>query len=333
MMKKLLKVSIYSILFLIGFPLIIILASAPFNGVTEAKQNYFDSTILNYGLDDSKIKLNEVLELKIMTYNIADAHGFTTNGKERVEAIAKRLIDLGVDIVGIQEAFIKSDRELLYNIVSQSELKYHVEYPAATLGNGIIILSKFPIEEHYFHRFVANNAWYKVWEGDWWVGKGVGLARVRLENGALIDFYNTHAQAYRGNQESHDVRYQQFVEASNFIEQSTLKSVPAFFVGDFNTEVDRPDYLFAKSALGLNRLMNKYSRIDHITALANEYYDFEVLDTQVIEGRTMGAHAGQFYSRAVTPLEFWALHFGEPEETALSDHKGYMSTIRISPQI
>src|SRR5690606_139590 len=157
-----------------------------------------------------------------------------------------------------QELFVEKDRKFFLQQMADKGFPHFAEFPAATLGNGIVIVSKHPIEEFYFHRFKANNPWYKVWEGDWWAGKGIGLARVKLSNGGYVDFYNTHAQAYRGNQQSHDIRFEQFVEGAEFINNSQMGSVPAFFVGDFNTEQTFPDYHYVMKNANLVRLMNMH---------------------------------------------------------------------------
>lgn len=324
-MKKLL----YVLCFILFLPVMIVLLGAPFNFSTKANQNFQAST-----LKGSDVNWTLAYELKLMTYNIANAHGFTTNHRERISAIADLLIELDVDIVGLQEVFIEKDRKFLIEKLSSTPLKYASEYPAGFLGNGLVILSKYPIEESYFHRFKANNPWWKVWEGDWWVGKGIGHARIRLPNNTYLDFYNVHAQAYRGNQESDDVRLEQFREASEFLNQASLQNSPVFFVGDFNTQQDKPDYQYVETYSNLVRLMNMDSDIDHITAIKHPGFSFEVIDTQEISGATAASHPGEFYSRAPTPAEFWRMHFAAAEEgetTALSDHPGYLSKIKIIP--
>ncbi len=331
MRKKLniMKKTIYTFSFLLSLPILIVLLGAPFNFPTKANQNFQAST-----LKGTDIPWTQPLELNVMTYNIADAHGFTTNQRERVSAIADLLVALNVDIVGLQEVFIEKDRQFLIEKLSNTELKYASEYPAGFLGNGLVILSKYPIEESYFHRFKANNPWWKVWEGDWWAGKGIGHARVALPNGTYLDFYDVHAQAYRGNQESDDVRLEQFKEASNFLNQSSLQNSPVLFVGDFNTQRNKPDYQYVENNSNLVRLMNIDSDIDHITAMKHPDFSFEVISTEEIFGETLASNPGEFYSRAPTPIEFWQMHFAEAEEgetTALSDHPGYLSRIRISP--
>lgn len=326
-MKLLFKLLVYLLTILVGLPMLIILVGAPFNLRTDANENFSESKLLQ----QANLEFSEAIELKIMTYNIANARGFTTNQRERIAAVADLLVALDVDIVGLQEVFIKKDRQFLFDKLSKTPLKYYAEYPAGFLGNGLVILSKYPIEEFYFHRFKANNPWWKVWEGDWWAGKGIGLARIKISEDNYIDFYNVHAQAYRDNQASDDVRLEQFKEASQFLNTASLKNSPAFFLGDFNTQQHKPDYEYAKQHSQLVRLMSINSDIDHITARENILFNFDVIDTQEITGTTLGSRPGKFYSRAPTPFEFWEMHYGKGEMTDISDHPGYLSTIKITP--
>lgn len=107
--------------------------------------------------------LSESLTLKVVTFNIADAYLFTGNRQERMRAIAAKLTELDPDLAGIQESFVEADRNLLLDSLAGSRLKHHVMFPAGTVGNGLLILSAFPIQEAFFHRYQSSNSWYKLW--------------------------------------------------------------------------------------------------------------------------------------------------------------------------
>lgn len=327
--KQKLKYTLAALALFVSLSAAYVAYAAWLNSYTDANEDYANSMLKSVDIKPWQTSL----ELKVMTYNIANARGFTTNQRERISAVADLLLELDVDIVGLQEVFIEKDRRFLIDQLAHTPLKYAVEFPAGYLGNGLVILSKYPIEEHYFHRFKANNPWWKVWEGDWWAGKGIGLARIRIDKDRYVDFFNVHAQAYRGNQESHDIRYQQYIETSDFLKHASLDNSPVFFVGDFNTEAGMPDYEYVMQHANLVRLMNMDSEIDHITAIKSLFYDFEVLDTEEIYRQIPATHEGKFYSRAPTPMEFWRLHVSETEDgsvTEISDHPGYLSHIKIS---
>ena len=276
--------------------------------------------------------LSEPITLKIITFNIADAHLFTTNRPERVREIGRILTELDPDIVGLQESFIAKDRTLLLEALAESRLKYHADYPAATVGNGLLVLSAYPIMEHYFYRYRNNNPWYKIHQGDWWAGKGIGLARIKLPDGSILDFYDTHAQAGRGDEKNAAVRFKQMGELASFLNQSRNHSGPAFIVGDFNTRMERPDLERAINEAGLKRSMTIDSGIDHIFALSDDRYDFQALDTVTITGEVQGSKGNIFLSRAPTPGELRRILFGPGEMTSISDNDGFMSIVQILPR-
>ncbi len=275
--------------------------------------------------------LQAPMDLKIVTYNIACAHLFTTNRPERMRAIGKLLIELDPDIVGLQESFTARERALLLEALADSRLHYHADYPAATVGNGMLTLSAYPIVERYFYRFKHSNPWYKLHQGDWWAGKGVGLARIALPCGAVIDFYNTHAQATRGDDANTAARYEQMGELARFMNASRIPTAPAFIVGDFNTKLGRPDLERAISEARLTSMMTLDSGIDFVFAVDDSRYQIDALETIKLIGQTQGSKAAIFLSRAPTPRELRGIYFGPGETTALSDHTGFMTTVRITP--
>lgn len=275
--------------------------------------------------------LREPLVLRVVTFNVADGYLFTGNRPERMRAIGKRLVALDPDVVGLQEAFVEADREVLLEALAGSRLAHHARFPGAVVGNGLWILSAHPIEESWFHRFESDGSWYRFWEGDWWAGKGVGLARLRLPDGSLLDFYDTHAVAGRGNPTNEWIRLGQMAELARFVKESRVPGAPAFVVGDFNTRPGAPDYELAVREAGLVRAMRRPSRIDHIFAVEDPAYTLHVLDTEEISGTTLGARPAFFVARPPRPGEVWGQLFGEPAETPLSDHPGYLSTVEIRP--
>jgi hypothetical protein len=101
----------------------------------------------------------------------------------------------------------------------------------------------------------------------------------------------------------------QMRELGQFIAQAASRRSPALVVGDFNVEPGTPHYDALVSGGRLQRLMTLDSRVDHIFAVENPRYRFEVLSTEVIE--------------ETVSIE------GEPVE--LTDHPAYVSTVRITP--
>jgi len=295
------------ILVLALLPLVVLLVALPFNARTGSDTDYGASALLA----DRPAPLTEALTLRVVTFNIHDLYVVARDHVERMRAIGEVLTELDPDLVGIQEGFVEKHRQVLLDAVAGSRLAYYEYYPSGTVGSGKFMLSAYPIVESYFHRFEASNPWYKVYEGDFWAGKGVALARIELPDDAgYIDFYDTHLQAGYGNPAYRFVRQSQMRGLAGFVKATATGTAPAFLVGDMNCRPASEAYGIAIEEGGLERVMGIRSSIDHIFCVRNARYGFEVVDTVVIDRK---------------------IRIGE-RETRLSDHTGYLSTIRITPQ-
>lgn len=304
MVRKAVKAVAVSLFFLIAVLVAALVVAALFNGRTYVATDLRDSLLLAQPV----APLAREVVLKVVTFNIQDLYIAGQNRVARMRAIGERLLDLDPDLVGIQESFIEKDRATLLSVLSGSRLTHHQYYRSGTVGCGLLVLSAFPIVETFFHRYAENGKWYKPYHGDWWAGKGVALARIALPQG-ILDFYNTHAHAAYGSPQYDGVRQFQMGALAEFMGRSRIGAAPALLVGDMNCRPGSTQYETVVEGAGLQRLMNIESRIDHIFGMQCGHYDFEVLDTQPIEGTVPGT----------------------PKPTRLSDHTGYISTIRIRP--
>jgi len=280
----------------------VVAVAAMFNGRTGMVTDLRKSLLLA----QPAAPLADEVVLKIVTFNIQDLYVAGKNRIARMKAIGETLRYLDPDIVGIQESFIEKDRQKLLDSLDGSRLAYNQYYKSGTVGCGLLVLSAYPIVETFFHRYEQNGKWYKFYHGDWWAGKGVALARIALPQG-VIDFYNTHAHAAYGSTEYDGVRKFQMGSLARFILDSWTRTAPALLVGDMNCAPGSIQYNTLVAGAGLERLMNIDSRIDHIFAAPSDNYDYQVLETLPITGNVPG------------------------QATPLSDHSGYMSTIRVRP--
>lgn len=255
--------------------------------------------------------LKKIVTLKIVTYNVRDIMIVSSHRPERMRAIGKRLCTLDPDIVGFQESFIEEDRKILMNELEKgSRLKYHQYYPSRMVGSGLLISSAFPIRETSFHQYEDSNPSYKVWEGDYWAGKGVALARIELPHGnGYVDFFNTHTQAGYGNPEYKIVRKKQAKGLVKFMNESRENIAPAFLVGDMNCGPGEDAFEIAIKDAYLLRIMKIDSGDDHIFAIRNSNYSIKTLDTIRIDGVII-------IDKQLIPL---------------SDHSGFVTTVQISP--
>lgn len=249
-------------------------------------------------------RLKEPVDLKIVTFNIQDLYIVGQNRPERMRAIGAKLTELDPDIVGFQEAFVYDERQILLDALKDSRLKYSMYYESGTIGSGLLIVSAYPIRETFFHRYTANNDWYRLWEGDWWAGKGMALARIELPGGGYLDLYDTHAQADYGRAANEEVRLSQMQEASHFVLDTRTGTAPTFLLGDFNCRAGEADYEHIVSTLNLTRLLEGRPRIDHVFAMADPAYEYTITGYEEIV---------------------------EHDGIRLSDHRGYMAKVHIAP--
>lgn len=277
------------------------------NGCVGVGTNFTESTLRK----SPPARLAAPVTLKMVTFNIQATWIVGTNRPARMRAIAEYLGPLDPDIVGFQECFVPADRELLISEMKQhTRLRHNQYYPSGNVGSGLLISSAWPIREAWFHRYQAIASPWKFWEADGLAGKGVGLARIELPDGAgFVDFFDTHTQAGYGNPEYKIVRKQELAEAAEFINSARCGTIPAFLTGDLNCRQNAPEHITLVQGAGLERVMNVDSSIDHIYAARDPHYRFEVVESREIPARMQIN--------------------GQPFQ--LSDHNGYLTVVRVTP--
>lgn len=93
--------------------------------------------------------------------------------------------------------FIISEYSLLSQVNRRILLKNHVT--SNLIGAGLCIFSKWPIERVFFHAYSSNGYPHLFHQGDWFGGKGVGLAQLKSPNGFKVNVYNTHVSDQRSD--------------------------------------------------------------------------------------------------------------------------------------
>jgi len=80
------------------------------------------------------------------------------------------------------------------NLVKKTQhlLPYSKFYFSGVFGGGLALLSKWPIETTTMWRYQLNGRPTAFWRGDWYVGKGIGIALIRHPSGKLLEIFNTH---------------------------------------------------------------------------------------------------------------------------------------------
>ncbi|KAB8346077.1 hypothetical protein FH972_023128 [Carpinus fangiana] len=136
--------------------------------------------------------------LRILSLNCWGLKYLATFRRERLAEIA-RLLAAHPDpphIVGLQECWTQEDYNVIRTAVADF-LPYSKFYFSGIFGGGLAILSAFPIIESSMHAYPLNGRPTAFFRGDWFVGKGVACARVKLGPGELdvAEVFCTHLHA------------------------------------------------------------------------------------------------------------------------------------------
>lgn len=136
--------------------------------------------------------------LRVVSLNCWGLKGLSKHRHARLVEIGKRLASAQPtpQIVGLQECWTQEDflaiRELTKHI-----LPYGKYYWSGFFGSGLAILSRWPIEESSMFAYPLNGRPAAFYRGDWFVGKGVACARIRLGPGRrdVLEVFCTHLHA------------------------------------------------------------------------------------------------------------------------------------------
>lgn len=189
---------------------------------------------------------NAVTTVRVLTYNVYAKPDFSEGRftQERMDVLCDRLKAGPWDIVLLQELWTKNHRTRL----SRCGYPYIMNLRATgskdregNLGSGLMILSKFPLENQQRKVLVRPSGLKAIFKhGEGLVRKSVYLAKARLPDGRGLWVANTHLVAnYCSTSDFSDcasyqnVRLSQLKQASKFLLEKT-KGEPLVFGGDFN---------------------------------------------------------------------------------------------------
>ncbi len=181
------------------------------------------------------------MKFSLLTLNVWGAP-YAQHRAPRLLAIAQKIRDLAPDIVCFQEVYLADNRRLLQQNLLPA-FPYQVYFPSGLLGSGLLTISKYPIIETAFHRFRLGGKPEDIQRGDYYAGKGVGLARIKTPAGVL-DVYNIHPHAqYEPTSDNQYAVYthSNLYEAARFIYAHSPTN-PIILAGDYNTQPHEAGY-------------------------------------------------------------------------------------------
>uniref|UniRef100_A0A914UW04 sphingomyelin phosphodiesterase n=1 Tax=Plectus sambesii TaxID=2011161 RepID=A0A914UW04_9BILA len=159
----------------------------------------------------------------------------------RFDKIAGKVAESNYDFVSFQEVWDEADFERLKGQLGDV-LPYAHYFHSGVIGSGVCVFSRHKIVGTLLHRFSLNGYAHHIHRGDWFGGKVVGLAKVRLEmddgRPLLVHFYATHIHAEydRDNDLYLPHRTLQAFELADFVRHTSEGADLSLVVGDLNLE-------------------------------------------------------------------------------------------------
>ena len=182
--------------------------------------------------------------LRIISLNCWGLKFISKHRHERLVEIGRQLATASPapTIVGLQECWTQEDY-LAIRAQTKAILPHGKFYWSGFFGGGLAILSKWPIEESGMYRYPLNGRPAAFYRGDWFVGKGVACARIRVAPGTrkedVVEVFCTHLHAPY-EQEPNDSyichRVAQAWEIARLMRHAAERGHTVLGLGDFNME-------------------------------------------------------------------------------------------------
>ncbi|TRY72102.1 hypothetical protein TCAL_01108 [Tigriopus californicus] len=180
----------------------------------------------------------ESKKLKILNLNAWGlSWPWSLDRRDRFLALREIIALSDYDIILLQEVWFKEDYNVLRHTLPFVTFfeSFNVDCSGFLIPmgcSGLMILSRHPIEEVDFKPFSKRGSFWNF-DGEIFVSKGVGRARVRWE-GLSVDVFTTHFVSYTNNpnNDNSNYRFTQALEAAQYVERSNADI--KLFGGDLN---------------------------------------------------------------------------------------------------
>lgn len=138
-------------------------------------------------------------EINVLSLNCWGLKYISTLRRERLKEIGKKLAKHNppLQIVGLQELWTQEDYKSIRE-QTKKVLPYGKFYFSGSFGGGLAILSTWPIEESAMRGYPLNGRPNAFYHGDWYVGKGVACARIRMgpSRKDIVEVFTTHVSNF-----------------------------------------------------------------------------------------------------------------------------------------
>jgi sphingomyelin phosphodiesterase 2 len=168
----------------------------------QSLHNSLSTNLLMRDLPESPFMAAETsrppANLRVLSLNCWGLKYIAKLRHERLDEIGNQIAaaEQAPDIVGLQECWTQRD----YNSIREKTehiLPYGKFYHSGIFGGGLAILSRWPIVESNMTPYPLNGRPAAFYRGDWYVGKGVAHARIRMgpARSDIAEVFCTHVRA------------------------------------------------------------------------------------------------------------------------------------------
>ena len=191
------------------------------------------------------------VDIRVFTLNCWGLRFISAKRRERFDAIGRYLARGDYDVVTLQEVWNEEDYLTVKAAVAEVFPHSHF-FDNGIIGSGTCIFTRVPIHDATFHEFGMNGYPHKVWHGDWFGGKGLGVCQIEFK-GFDVHIYTSHYHAeynrkkdmYLGHRVSHGLESAQWIKLTSASADLTIYS------GDFNTEPTDVPYALLRAVAPL----------------------------------------------------------------------------------
>nr|XP_040058895.1 sphingomyelin phosphodiesterase 2 isoform X3 [Gasterosteus aculeatus aculeatus] len=174
------------------------------------------------------------LRVRVFSLNCWGIRYVSKHTPQRYDMIGELLSKEEYDIVLLQEVWSEKDYLSLKKKLAFCHPHSH-HFKSGVIGSGLAIFSKHRIHDTFLYRYSLNGYPYMVQHGDWFGGKAVGMAVLKL-GGLTANVYVTHLHAeYSRDKDSYlPHRVVQAWELQQFVRHTSAAADVVILGGDLN---------------------------------------------------------------------------------------------------
>lgn len=202
------------------------------------------------------------ISMRVFSLNCWGVRYLSKHCPERYAMIGEMLCKEEHDIVLLQEVWSEKDYLYLKKKLACSHPHSHY-FKSGVIGSGLAIFSKYRIHDTFVYRYSLNGYPYMAHHGDWFGGKAVGMAVLRLNN-LTANIYVTHLHAeYCREKDSYlPHRVVQAWELQQFIRHTSAGADVVIVSGDLNMHPEDLGNRLLRSYTGLRDAYSETPKFD-----------------------------------------------------------------------